>query len=228
MVPCRLQVEYVNRTLHGAPRIMEDPVYSRSIETTQARLLAGLCGPMLLGLGSGISVSAGFGAFGFSVLLDGIYTSSALPLWVSQVMITLLFYAVAGAWAGIPLGAGTLPSLLLIGPAISFGATVTPDSLGFAGNLLAFVVGLLLFALGISLAAAAKLGPDGITALCLAAEKRINLPIPHANFLLNFTAIIIGIWLSGRSGPATLAGLLVVPVLIKHMLPSLRHWLATA
>lgn len=207
---------------------MDDPIYSRTIETSQARLLAGMSGPLLLGVGSGISVSAGFGAFGFSVLLDGIYTSSALPLWVSQVLITLLFYALAGAWAGIPLGAGTLPSLLLIGPAISFGATMTPESLGFAGNLLAFVVGLVLFALGISLAAAAKLGPDGITALSLAAEKRFKLAIPHANFLLNFTAIAIGIYLGGRSGPATLVGLLIVPVLIKNMLPPLRNWLLTA
>ncbi len=195
-------------------------------EATNARLLAGLAGPVLLGLGSGISVSAGFGAFGFSVLLDGIYVSTDCPLWVSQALITVLFYAIAGVWAGIPLGAGTLPCLLLIGPAISYGATVTPDNLAFIGHLAAFAIGLFLFAFGISLAAAAALGPDGITALSLAAEKKSSLSIPQTNFLLNFAAILTGTLLGGRFGMATIAGLLIVPVLISHMLPLLRHKLS--
>lgn len=207
---------------------MEDPLYSRYIEASPFRVLAGISGPLLLGLGSGISVSAGFGAFGFSVLLDGIYTSGGLPLWVSQIIITLLFYLIAGVWAGIPLGVGTFPSLLFIGPAISFGATFTPDHLMFFGNLLAFVVGLLLFALGISLAAAAALGPDGITAMSLAAEKRLRLAVPHSNFILNLTAISIGIYLGGSAGPATFAGLIVAPMLIRQMLPVLRHWLVAS
>lgn len=200
--------------------------YNPGIEASQGRLIAGVSGPLLLGLGSGISVSAGFGAFGFSVLLDAIYAGAAIPLWLSQVILTLLFYAIAGAWAGIPLGAGTLPSLLLIGPAISLGSSVTPENLAFAANLVAFVTGLFLFALGISLAAAAALGPDGITALSLAAEKRTSLSIPQSNFLLNFTAIGIGAVLGGKFGPATIVGLLVVPMLIRQMLPHLRQLLA--
>lgn len=197
----------------------------RTSTASEARLLAGLSGPILLGLGSGISVSAGFGALGFSVLLDGINASTGLPLWLSQIIITLLFYAIAGVWAGIPLGTGTLPSLLLIGPAISLGANATPDNLAFIGHLAAFAVGLFLFALGISLAAAAALGPDGITALSLAAEKRTSLTIPQSNFLLNLSAIVTGALLGGKFGPATIAGLFAVPILIRSMLPSLRQCL---
>lgn len=204
---------------------MDDLLVKQTLGTSQARLLAGLGGPLLLGLGSGISVSAGFGAFGFSVLLDAIYTVTNLPLWLSQIIITLFFYSAAGLWAGISLGAGTLPSLLLIGPAISFGSTITPDTVAFSGNLVAFVVGLLLFALGISLAAAAALGPDGITAMSLAAEKRLNLAVPHSNFLLNFIAISIGLFLGGTFGPATVIGLFVTPLLIGKTLPVLRNWL---
>ena len=213
------------RTQHGASGIMDDPVLNRTLRTSHTRLLAGLSGPLLLGLGSGISVSAGFGAFGFSVLLDGIYSVTALPLWVSQIFITLIFYSAAGLWAGISLGARTLPSLLLIGPAISLGSTITPDTVAFSGNLLAFAVGLLFFALGISLAAAAAFGPDGITAMSLAAEKRLNLPVPHSNFLLNSTAIGIGLFLGGTFGPATVVGLCATPLLIGKMLPVLRTWL---
>lgn len=208
---------------HGVIQIMDDLVINRTPGASQARLLAGIGGPLLLGLGSGISVSAGFGAFGFSVLLDGIYAITGLPLWVSQILITLLFYSAAGIWAGIPLGAGTLPSLLLIGPAISLGSSITPDTVAFSGNLLAFVVGLLFFALGISLAAAAALGPDGITAMSLAAEKRLSVAVPHSNF----TAITMGLSLGGTFGPATVVGLFVTPLLIGLMLPALRQRLGS-
>lgn len=186
------------------------------------RVAAGFSGPILLGLGSGISISAGFGAFGFSVLLDGIYQLTNLPLWLSQIIITLLFYAIAWLWAGIPLGVGTLPSLLLIGPAISLGATITPDSVSLLANLVAFTVGLVLFAVGISLAAAAALGPDGITAVSLAAEKKRAVPVPKSNLLLNLSAITLGISFGGNFGAATIVGLLVVPILIAQLLPVIR------
>lgn len=192
------------------------------IRASRSRMIAGFLGPLLLGVGSGISVSAGFGPLGFSVLLDGLNGSLGAPLWISQLLLTVLFYIIAWKWSKIPLGMGTLPTLLLIGPAISLGATFTPEALSFAGDLLAFAFGLILFALGISLAAAAALGPDGVTALSLAAEKRHGIPIAKANFLWNGSAICIGIALGGRYGMATIVGLFTVPLLINLFLPWLR------
>ncbi|ASJ76353.1 YczE/YyaS/YitT family protein [Granulosicoccus antarcticus] len=192
-------------------------------QASRSRMIAGFLGPLLLGVGSGISVSAGFGPLGFSVLLNGLYESFGVSLWLSQLLLTLLFYLIAWKWAKIPLGMGTLPTLLLIGPAISLGATLTPVTLPVAGHVLAFAAGLSLFALGISLAAAAALGPDGVTALSLAAEKRHALPVPKANFLWNSAAICVGILLGGHYGPATVIGLFAVPLLIQWLLPWLRR-----
>lgn len=186
------------------------------------RLIAGLSGPVLLGFGSGISITAGFGSFGFSVLLDGLHQLTSMPLWLSQFIITVVFYFIAWFWGKIPLGIGTLPSLLLIGPAISLGATITPDSISIAGNLVAFTVGLVFFALGISLAAAAALGPDGITAVSLAAEKKNAIPVSRSNFVLNLAAIALGVSLGGNFGVATVVGLFVVPILIGQFLPVIR------
>ena len=196
-------------------------------QVSSCRIAAGITGPLLLGLGSGVSISAGFGSFGFSVLLDGILLTSGQPLWLSQIIITLCFYLIAWFWARIPLGVGTLPALLLIGPAISLGATLTPDTQLFIGNLLAFSAGIVMFALGISLAAAAALGPDGITALSLAAEKKHGCSIAKANLLWNFLAIATGILLGGNFGPATIIGLFTVPLLIKFFIPRLRQFLET-
>lgn len=199
-----------------------DHLVATTYRPTNLRIIAGLLGPLLLGLGSGISVSAGFGSLGFTVLLDGINQSLHLPLWLSQMLITLACYFLAWRWAGIPLGLGTIPALFLIGPAVSFGALITPDTLQFVGNLLAFICGLLFFSFGISLSAAAALGPDGITALSLAAEKKLRWAIPKSTFLWNLTAIIVGIALGGNFGFATLAGLCFAPILIHVFIVQLR------
>lgn len=191
------------------------------------RMCAGISGPLLLGLGSGISVSAGFGSFGFAVLLDGIEHLFSIPLWLSQVVMTLLFFAIGWNWGRIPLGMGTLPALLLVGPAISLGASVTPLELSLMWHIIAFVSGLFLFAFGIALSAAAALGPDGVTALSLAAEKRWHWPVSRANFIWNLSAITIGMLLGGNLGPATVIGLFLTPVLIHYFLPRLRQCIST-
>lgn len=189
------------------------------------RIVGGAIGPLLLGLGQGISVSAGFGSFGFAVLLDGLNRTFLVPYWVSQVVITVCCYMLAWFWGRVPFGLGTLTTLLFIGPAISFGAAITPESLPFTGNLIAFVVGLFIFAFGISLSASAALGPDGVTALSLAAERGHQWSIPKANLLWNVTAVIAGMILGGNFGVATVIGLLTVPLLINRLLPPLRRML---
>lgn len=186
------------------------------------QVVAGIVGPLLLGYGSGVSLSAGFGPFGFSVLLDGLYQSFSIPFWVSQTIITISCYLIAWFWGRIPLGIGTISTLLLIGPAISIGAEMTPENLPLLGNLVAFFVGLVMFSFGISLSAAANMGPDAITALSLAAEKVNSLSIPLTSFLWNLMAIAVGFFLGGNVGVATILGLWLSPFLINFFLPRLR------
>ena len=209
---------------------LRQPFLPRGIIVWQAsfgRILAGVSGPILLGIGSGISISAGFGSFGFAVLLDGVHHVLSIPLWISQILMTILFFGIGWNWGRIPLGMGTLPALLLVGPAISMGASVTPLELSLLWHTVAFAVGLFLFAFGISLSAAAALGPDGVTALSLAAEKRWRWPVSRANFIWNLSAISIGMLLGGNLGPATVVGLFMTPVLIHYLLPRLRRRIAT-
>ena len=78
---------------------------------------------------------------------------------------------------------GILPAPLLIGPAISIGAALTSENYQFSDNLTAFILGMLIFAFGIYLSAAAALGPDGVTALSLDAEKQTGLAVPKGTFI---------------------------------------------
>jgi len=121
------------------------------------------------------------------------------------------------------LGLGTLTALLLIGPAISIGVDIIPAGLSFGENLSVFGAGLFLFAFGMALAAAAALGPDGITSLSLAAERVNHWAIPLATLLWDITAIAAGFILGGSVGIATAVGLLAVPILLHLFIPPLRR-----
>lgn len=196
-----------------------------SFSTSPKRLLAGIIGPLILGFGSGASVSAGFGTFGVTVMFDGIYQTYGVPYWVTQPVFSIACYVLAWKWAKIPLGLGTVPALLLIGPAISFGATITPQDLSFIGNLAAFFIGTFVIATGIAMSTAAALGPDAKVSLSLAAEKTCYWPIPQSTLFFNTLFILIGIALAGNFGIATVINLFAVPALLKYLVPPLRRHL---
>lgn len=80
------------------------------VQASHRQMIAGALGPVLLGLGSGVSISAGFGSFGFSVFLDGVNQTAHVPLWLSQVIMTMIFFTLPGCgpefrwgWARLPL-----------------------------------------------------------------------------------------------------------------------------
>jgi len=195
------------------------------INASPRRIVAGAMGPVLLGLGQGISIAAGYGTFGLSVLLEGIHKTLFVPFWFSHTIIAICCYLLAWFWGRVPLGLGTLATLLLIGPAISFGSVIVPEGLSLAENISVFALGLFLFALGIALAASAALGPDAFSSLSLAAERVNHWNFPLATLLWDITAITSGMILGGSVGIATAIGLLTVPLLLHLLIPPLRHLL---
>ncbi|MBX2837074.1 MAG: hypothetical protein KTR35_09490 [Gammaproteobacteria bacterium] len=219
-----LENEQVSHRPTASTSILGDLLNFR---VSRRRMIAGCLGPLLLGCGTGFSASAGFGAFGVTVMLDGLYQTYNIPFWVSQLTLSTIFYMFAWKWAGIPLGLGTIPAMLFIGPSISMAATLAPQDLSFIGNSAAFLFGTLVLAIGIALMAAAALGPDARTAMLLAAEKKHRWPIPRSNFFFNLSPILIGIALSGNFGVATILNLILVPPLLARLVPPLRRYLSS-
>jgi len=190
------------------------------------RVVAGCAGPMLHGIGAGITTSSGLGSMGAIVMIDGIHQTYQLPLFASQWIVASSSFLIAWWWARIPLGVGTLPVIFVLGPALSLGSTLAPENMDFFGDLIACLVGTLVFAAGVAITAAAALGPDGQTALALAAEKKNNWPIPHSNLFFALTTIGVGVVLGGNFGLATLLNLMIVPVLLYFLIPPFRRYLA--
>jgi len=106
---------------------------------------------------------------------------------------------------------------------MGIGVGSTPVEPSLIGGVMALLLGLIIFSGGISLAAAAANGPDGVTALSLAAERVHQWPIPLSFVLWDLTAIAAGVILGGSIGIATVVGLIAVPLLMRLFLPAFRR-----
>ncbi len=194
-----------------------------NMNANPGRIFAAVVAPILIGLGLGVATSAGFGSFGFALLLESLNKALFVPFWIVLTIVTATCCVLAWFWGRVPFGLGTLVALLLIGPAIGVGVGFAPTDPTFTDNVIALLLGLILFAGGISLAAASALGPDGVTALSLAAERMHQLPVFLSIVLWDLTAIAAGVILGGSIGIATVVGLIAVPFLIRLFLPAFRR-----
>jgi len=187
------------------------------------RIFAGVVAPILVGLGLGVATSGGFGSFGIGLLLESLGTVLPVPFWLLVPLVTFSCCLLAWILGRIPIGLGTPIALLLIGPAMGFGVGAASAAPSLMGDIVALLLGLILFSGGISLAAAAAYGPDGFTALSLAAERVHQWPVPLSIVLWDLTAIAAGVILGGSIGIATVVGLIAVPFLIRLFLPAFRR-----
>lgn len=194
-----------------------------NMNATPGRIFTAVVAPVLIGLGLGVATSAGFGSFGFALLLESLNKALFVPFWIVLTIVTASCCVLAWLWGRVPFGLGTLVALLVIGPAISVGVGFAPVDPTITDNIIALFLGLILFAGGISLAAASALGPDGVTALSLAAERMHQLPVFLSIVLWDLTAIAAGVILGGSIGIATVVGLIAVPFLIRLFLPAFRR-----
>ena len=193
------------------------------MNASPGRIFTGVVAPILIGLGLGVATSAGYGSLGFALLLESLIQTLLVPLWLILPVVTIIFCFLAWLWGRVPIGLGTLVTSLLIGPSVGVGADFAPVDPSFADNIVAVLLGLILFSGGISLAAASVLGPDGLTALSLAAERIHQWPISLSIVLWDLTAIAAGVILGGSIGIATVIGLIAVPLLIRLFLPAFRR-----
>ncbi len=187
------------------------------------RIFTGLVAPVMVGLGLGVATSAGFGSFGFALLLESLIQALPVPFWLLLPIVTMSCCMLAWVWGRVPFGLGTLAALLLMAPTFSVGVGFDPMGPAITGSIIAILLGVILFSGGISLAAASALGPDGITALSLAAERMHRWPVFLSIVLWDLTAIAAGVIMGGSIGIATVIGLIAVPFLVHFFLPAFRR-----
>lgn len=180
------------------------------------RLLAGL---VLFGLALALLVRADLGVDPWTVLAQGIELRTPLTLGQVTVVLSLL---VLLAW--IPLrqrpGVGTVGNALLVGPVIDFGLLVLPTPVGLVQQILCVLLAIVVLAVATGLYVGAGWGPGPRDGLMTGLAAR-GVPVFVARAAVELTVLVIGWFLGGQVGLATVLFALAVGPLVHMALPRL-------
>lgn len=166
-----------------------------------------LLGCVVLGVGVGMLLTADLGSDGYSTLVNGFVLSTGLAFWVGNLLVGVLFVAMAAARRVRP-GLGTVVQLVVVGATVDvvLGAFDPPEVLWLRIALL--VAAFPVLALGIAVYLGSHTGAGPAEAAALAWDP----PVP---FRWTYSAVqgggaLVG-WLLGATvGAGTIAVILLL------------------
>jgi uncharacterized protein len=159
-------------------------------------------GCVVLGVGVAMLLTADLGSDGYSTLVNGVSIATGMSFLLANVLISVLFLAVAALRKVLP-GVGTVIQVLVVGWTVSFLIDVldTPDGLPWRLTLLAAAFPVL--AVGIAAYLGSNLGAGPAEAAALAWDPPV--PFRWSYSLVQGGGALVG-WLLGATiGAGTIA-----------------------
>ncbi|RHW26514.1 hypothetical protein D0Z08_14405 [Nocardioides immobilis] len=175
------------------------------------RLTLLLGGCIVLGIGVALLLTADLGSDGYSTLVNGIALSFGLPFVVANLVVGVVFVALAAARKVYP-GIGTVVQVALVGATVSVGLELlsTPD--GWPARIALLVAAFPVLAVGIAAYLGSRTGAGPAEAAGLAWDP----PVP---FKWSYSAVqgggaLVG-WLLGATiGAGTIAVIVLLGPLV--------------
>lgn len=175
------------------------------------RLTLLLGGCVVLGVGVALLLTGDLGSDGYSTLVNGIALAFDLTFWVANLLVGVVFVALAAARRVYP-GVGTVVQVALVGVTVSVALDLlsTPD--GWPARIALLVVAFPVLAIGIAAYLGSRTGAGPAEAAGLAWDP----PVP---FKWSYSAVqgggaLVG-WLLGATiGPGTLAVIVLLGPLV--------------
>jgi uncharacterized protein len=175
----------------------------------RSTLLIGGC--VVLGIGVALLLTADLGSDGYSTLVNGIARSSGMDFWLANLVVGVVFVALAAARKVHP-GIGTVVQVGLVGGTVSVALDLmtTPD--GWPGRIALLVLAFPVLAVGIAAYLGSRTGAGPAEAAGLAWDP----PVP---FKWSYSAVqgggaLVG-WLLGATiGAGTLGVILLLGPLV--------------
>lgn len=181
------------------------------MNSTPARLLLLGGGCTALGAGVALLLTADLGSDGFSTLVNGVALFTGLSFWVANLLVSLVFLALA-ALRGVVPGIGTAVQVVVVGgvATLLLDRLVTPATR--PGQALLLAVALPVLGVGIATYLGSHTGAGPAEAAGLAWDP----PVP---FRWSYSAVqgggALGGWLLGATiGPGTLLVILLLGPLV--------------
>lgn len=175
------------------------------------RLTLLLGGCVVLGVGVALLLTADLGSDGYSTLVNGIALAFDLSFWVANLLVGVVFVALAAARKVYP-GVGTVIQVALVGVTVSVALDLLSTPHGWPARIALLVVAFPVLAIGIAAYLGSRTGAGPAEAAGLAWDP----PVP---FKWSYSAVqgggaLLG-WLLGATiGPGTIAVIVLLGPLV--------------
>jgi uncharacterized protein len=170
-----------------------------------ARLVLLFTGLFIFALAMVLSLQCNLGAASWTVLHDGISRQTPLSIGVATQLVGLLMGLIS--WlAGVRLGFGTLANMILVGLFLDLilWSGAIPEAEAYPVRVLMLLVGIVLLGLASAMYIKAGFGAGPRDSFMLALHRRTRLRVGKVRWLMEVSAVVVGIALGGAFGIGTI------------------------
>lgn len=165
-----------------------------------------LMGLVILSMGSATLQSAGLGVDPFTAFNIGLSIKLGFTLGHTQLMINLILFAFVVVFRKKSIGIGTVLNMVLVGYFIQYFIEIfTPfySAHSFFDQLIALVVGILLFTLGATMYQIMDMGQSPYDAIAPILSEKLDSPYKTVRQLQDVIVVVAAFLLSGPIGVGT-------------------------
>lgn len=172
---------------------------------------------VLIGSGVGIILFANIGGDTITVFQDGLHNVFSISYGQASRLYNIVLIVIAALFARKYFGFGTIISALITGYAIDFifelmNSHFTINS--FITALSIFMIGQLIYTLGLSILIRCKLGMNSLDSLIYRIIEYIHIDYKVVRFIADLLLVLIGYFLKGVVGVGTIISILSTGIMI--------------
>ena len=176
------------------------------------KIILALIGGSLIGIGAGTILYANIGGDAITVFQDGIHVLLKISYGQASRIYNVVFVLLALVFARKYSGAGTVVSALMIGFLIdiiySLWSSIVVDA-GFVVSLLVFLIGLVIYALGIAVLIRCDAGMNCLDALLYLLMDVTNFKYSYLRIAADIILTLSGCLMGGVFGLGTVLSVLL-------------------
>jgi uncharacterized protein len=192
---------------------MTSPTASRTPVAWRLVLLFG--GLFIFALAMALSLRCNLGAASWAVLHDGISRRTPLSIGVATQMVGFLMIGVS--WlAGVRPGFGTLANMIMVGLYLDLilWVDIIPLAESYPLRIAMLLAGIAMLGLASALYIKAGFGAGPRDSFMLAVHRRTRLRIGKVRWMMEVSAVVVGILLGGAFGVGTIIFAMLVGVAV--------------
>jgi len=195
-----------------------------SVPNIGAQIFLNIAGGALISVGATMIILADIGATTTDVLLTGISHQTGLSIAAASFgLLTILLILLGCVRAKV--GVGTIVIPLAVSTTFIYSFSLIPNPHNFGAQLIYFLTGLFVIALGVGIGASAGIGMGAYESICHRIAEVRDWHPQIVRLLWEFIILSIGISLGGAFGIGTLIAAIATGWILKYMNSAIGDYL---